>query len=352
MKYKSILYNWKFRISFAVTSGIFFKLMVDIIFGLIYRNYQILKPWDTYIGVVITTVVVVECFFLVTKKLDIHIHWDDKPKRRFIKQILYHIAIIFFFFGLVRWTIEYLFADDYFVVIKNEIIIILSTFVIAILFNLFELGLFLLYKWRFSLAEIERFKKENAEFQFEVLRNQVNPHFLFNSLNTLSSLMYENVDTAANYIRRLSEVYRYVLEHKQKDLITLDKEIHFIESYKYLFELRFTDRIQFDINIQDYAMNWFIAPLTLQMLIENAVKHNIINAKKPLTISIHTSEDYIVVTNNLQLKTTEEFSSGMGLKNIISQYAYLTNTPVIIDKNADAFIVKVPLIENKKLQND
>ncbi len=207
-----------------------------------------------------------------------------------------------------------------------------------------ELGYFLLHKWRFSLAELERFKKQNAEFRFETLINQVNPHFLFNSLNTLSSLIYENKDVAAQYIRELSKVYRYVLENKENELVLLKHDLEFLKAYIYLFELRFKDMISFEFKIEDTYLEWYIAPMTIQLLIENAVKHNIISRKKHLYLIIYTENDYLVVANSLQKKINKPYSSGLGLNNIRGRYSYLSEKKIIIEESEDFFRVKIPII--------
>ncbi len=215
-------------------------------------------------------------------------------------------------------------------------------------FDLFDLGYFLLNKWRYSLAELERYKKENVEFRFETLINQVNPHFLFNSLNTLSSLVYQNQDTAAKYIRELSKVYRYVLENKENEPVRLQNDLEFLKAYVYLFELRFSNMISFNFEIDEKKLNWYIPPMTIQLLIENAVKHNIISKKKHLQIKIFTENDYLCVTNNLQKKAQKPYSSGMGLSNIRSRYAYFSDKEVIITENESEFMVKIPLIKNNE----
>lgn len=343
-KYQPILRNWKYRIILGTASGFIFKLLVDVIFGLLYRNYAILKPINNYFGVIILSLIVVEIFNTISKALDRTKAWDTEPKYRFYTQLATHSMVAIFFFGIVRWLIEYIILGQRVYILKNELIIIISTLLITLLYNGIELGVFLLYKWRYSLAELERFKKENAEFKFETLRNQVNPHFLFNSLNTLSSVMYENVDTAASYIRQLSQVYRYVLENRDKELIELDKELEFIKAYKYLFELRFTNRLK--ISLPEVNNNGFlIAPMTIQMLIENAVKHNIISQNKPLSINIEIQDKALKVKNNLQKKAPEGYSSGMGLINIQSRYEFLSNKKVLINETEKEFIVEIPLIE-------
>ena len=211
---------------------------------------------------------------------------------------------------------------------------------------LIELGLFLLYKWRFSLAELERFKKDNAEFQFESLRSQVNPHFLFNSLNTLSSLIYENQEKAGSFIRELSDVYRYILENRGKELLMLREELAVARSYIYLAQLRFDKNLIVRLNISSDYNTKKIAPLTLQLLIENAVKHNVISKRKPLFVDIFVEGKYLIVKNNLQKKVSKEYSSHLGLKNIQSRYAFLTEDKMEILESETEFVVKIPLIQS------
>jgi LytS/YehU family sensor histidine kinase len=204
---------------------------------------------------------------------------------------------------------------------------------------------FLLEKWRFSLAELERFKKENAEFQFESLRSQVNPHFLFNSLNTLASLIYSDKEKAEIFIRELSDVYRYVLDNRGKEIVPFSRELEVARSYLYLLSLRFEQNMVVEWKIKPGTEKMMIAPLTLQLLIENAVKHNVISKKKPLTIQISAENSQLVVKNNLQRKEIKEYSSQLGLKNIQSRYAFLNSGEVEITETNSEFIVKVPLIE-------
>jgi LytS/YehU family sensor histidine kinase len=214
--------------------------------------------------------------------------------------------------------------------------------------TIIDLGIFLLEKWRFSLAELERFKKENAEFQFESLRNQVNPHFLFNSLNTLSSLIFQDQEKAGSFVRELSDVYRYILENRDRELVSLKKELEILKSYIYLILLRFEQNLSVKIDIPNRLDNLLIPPLTLQMLVENATKHNIISKRKPLKIQIFSADDYLVVSNNLQQKETRTYSSKLGLENIKSRYNYLTDKAVEITDGPDNYIVKIPLIKNNE----
>lgn len=191
--------------------------------------------------------------------------------------------------------------------------------------------------------EVEQFKKISAEAQFEALRSQINPHFLFNSFNVLSSLVYKDPDTSAKFIGQLSHVYRYLLNSQDKKIVLLREEMEFIRAYLFLLEIRFGNNLVIQIeNFDD--RDFYIPPATLQMLIENAIKHNIVSRNKPLTISIHTESDMLVISNNLQLKEIKEPSTKVGLQNIISRYVFLSSRPVIVKEADNFFVVQIPLL--------
>ncbi|MEZ5084405.1 MAG: histidine kinase [Bacteroidales bacterium] len=187
-------------------------------------------------------------------------------------------------------------------------------------------------------------QEENIISQFETLKSQVNPHFLFNSLNVLSSLIFVDQHKAAKFVRQLSKVYRYVLEYKDKDTISLKDELPFIESYIFLLKTRFDKNLTIDLKIANEYYQKKIAPMVIQLLVENAIKHNIISIQKPLSIEIYVEGDYLVISNNLQLKSSREISSKTGLENIRKRYEYLTNRKVIVEDNSGYFIVKIPLL--------
>lgn len=345
MNYNSILENKWLRLTFGLLAGFLIELPVDNILALMYRNYSVVSSNYDFFVVIGFSTLCFQLFYFAIKKIEKHFDWNTNTRKRFIVQLLVHWLIAILFFIIPKYLIERVFNIISFYILNIEIVTITAILFIVFLYNLFELGFFLLRKWRFSLAELERFKKENVEFRFETLKNQVNPHFLFNSLNTLSSLIYENQDIAAQYIRELSKVYRYVLENRDKEMVILRTDFDFIQSFIYLYELRFTNMLNFEIDIAADKFDYFIAPMTIQMLIENAAKHNIVSRKKPLTISIKTEDEYLIVTNNLQKKQQKEYSSGMGLKNIKSRYSFLTHAEVEIIETDEIFAVKIPLIK-------
>jgi len=183
-----------------------------------------------------------------------------------------------------------------------------------------------------------------ASAKFDALKNQLDPHFLFNSLNVLTSLIDENPNNAQKFTTSLSKVYRYVLEQKNKELVTVDEELNFARTYMSLLKMRFEDSIIFDI--PDAASNpeSKVVPLSLQLLLENAVKHNMVTASKPLHIKIYEEGDYLVVVNNLQPKQIVKKSSGVGLNNIKERYQLLTQQQVKINKGAKEFAVTIPML--------
>ncbi|MCF6222361.1 MAG: 2TM domain-containing protein [Flavobacteriaceae bacterium] len=188
-------------------------------------------------------------------------------------------------------------------------------------------------------------KTESAKF--ESLKSQLDPHFLFNSLNVLTSLIDENPRQAEKFTTKLSKVYRYVLEQKDKDLIPLEEELKFAKSYMELLKMRFEDGINFNIPEKVSSQELKIAPLSLQLLLENAVKHNVITSKDPLEIKIYEENRFLSIENNINPKASLEKSTKVGLKNINQRYGLITDKTVIITNNNNIFKVKLPLLTKK-----
>ncbi|WP_452598338.1 2TM domain-containing protein [Pontimicrobium sp. MEBiC01747] len=183
-----------------------------------------------------------------------------------------------------------------------------------------------------------------ASAKFDALKNQLDPHFLFNSLNVLTSLIEEHPENAQKFTTSLSKVYRYVLEQKNKDLVTVDEELKFAKTYMSLLKMRFEDSIVFDIPEQSVNPETKVVPLSLQLLLENAVKHNIVTSSKPLRIKIYEDKGMLIVENNLQAKQVLKKSSGVGLSNIKQRYQLLTNKQVSIYETKDTFKVAIPML--------
>lgn len=187
-----------------------------------------------------------------------------------------------------------------------------------------------------------------ASARFDALKNQLDPHFLFNSLNVLTSLIEEDPDQAQRFTTSLSKVYRYVLEQKNKDLVTVNEELQFARTYVRLLKMRFEDSIVFDIPEEASNPEAKIVPLSLQLLLENAVKHNVVTANKPLKIKVFEENGNLVIRNNLQEKSVVRKSSGVGLRNIQQRYQILTDRMVEISKTPDTFLVSIPMLTRQK----
>jgi len=203
------------------------------------------------------------------------------------------------------------------------------------------------FRMRDMEIQAEQLQKENALAQFDALKNQVSPHFLFNSLSILSSLVHVDAHLAEKFIDQLSKAYRYILEQKDNDTVSLKTELDFVESYAFLLKIRFENKFDVKVSITDQeAEKYQIAPLTLQLLIENCVKHNRMSEKEPLIVTIFIKDDYLVVINPVRPRIGIEriISMGIGLANIKNRYQLLTKTLVRIEKDEELFTVKIPLL--------
>ncbi len=246
----------------------------------------------------------------------------------------------------IRFTI-YKFGEPY-LPIKLDSLFLASTWAIfALAVSGVNTVFFIRYfigRWKDSLVEAERLEKEKARIQFDNLKNQLNPHFLFNALTSLNSLITENPKLASQFLQQMSKVYRYVLQNKDKNFVSLRTELDFIKNYVFLAETRFEGALKIKFEISKEAMDFAIVPVTLQILIENAMKHNIIDKDKPLSVDVFSSGDYLVVSNNLQKRKTVDAANKQGLTNLESLYGFMTDRPVIRETNDARFTVKIPLL--------
>ena len=193
--------------------------------------------------------------------------------------------------------------------------------------------------------EKEQEKRRFAQYQYNILKQQVNPHFLFNSLNILNGLIEEQKTVeASEYVRKLAKLYRYMLQNENEQLVRLQDELTFINQYTDLLQVRFPNGFSIEQKIDDSSCSRFVVQCSLQVLIENAFKHNIVRAEQPLRIEIESSNDYITVRNNLQPKSSSEDSTKVGLKNISKQYLAAIGKDIVVTKDENLFEVKLPLI--------
>lgn len=274
----------------------------------------------------------------------------EDTNKRILLQLITSLCVsvlasltISWFYDITRFWGTDLLWQDY---VYN--IFVISIFVLLVS-GIYE-GSFYFTRWRVSLKEAEALKKENLQTQLDSLKNQVSPHFLFNSLNTLSSLIEENKDQAIQFVNQLSRVYRYLLQSNEKELTSVKEEMNFLEAYYFLLKTRFGDGLQLQVNLTEKQLQSLIPPLTLQILVENAVKHNVVSVSKPLNITIWSCEDgKICVENNLQKKTLNVQSNGLGLTNIAAKYKLLNKPDIAITDSNGLFRITLPQIENNYL---
>jgi LytS/YehU family sensor histidine kinase len=207
-------------------------------------------------------------------------------------------------------------------------------------------SIYFMNELRASVEESENLKRESLSAQLNALRSQVNPHFLFNNLNTLCSLIPENPTLAVDFVQQLSKVYRHILEVKDEKSILLKDELDLLKAYTFLLKTRFDKNLDVTIDIPTEKLQKRIVPLSLQILMENAIKHNIVSADKPLHIDISTVNGSLFVSNNLQMKNQVNECTGIGLDNIRNRYKLISEKPVNVTTNDNNFTVSIPLIDH------
>lgn len=274
--------------------------------------------------------------------LDRFSDWREEPVKRFfisvVAMLIYTVGAVYIIAFFCSWLFNFDLGSSFNGTVYSSIII-------TTIINMFMTGRSFLMNWRQAAVDSEKLKRESVKAQYESLKNQVNPHFLFNSLNALTNLVYQDQDKAAKFIKQLSEVYRYVLDTRDKEVVELSRELEFVRSYLFLQQIRFGDKLKVNVRVENAGM---VAPLALQMLIENAIKHNVISEETPLTIDVHREQDWLVVANTLQRKKVlPEESNGLGLENIRSRYAFLSDKKVEVVEQMDQFLVRLPIIPNE-----
>jgi sensor histidine kinase YesM len=276
--------------------------------------------------------------------LDRKFPWLQFPLKRLIVQFFVTIGLSVVIIVLAIFLTSLLWHQkmnsDFFIETGSFMVKVAFTFVF--LGSLISNAILFFKNWKEAAVQQEKLKREQLALQYETLKSQVNPHFLFNNLNSLTSLISSNPDKAIDFVKKLSEVYRYVLDQKNNELVSLELELKFLESYVFLQKIRFESNLDVQITVQ--AGNFKVIPLSIQMLVENAIKHNEISDKNPLIIRIFSTEDgYLTVVNKLQKKVGSE-GSGSGIENIKERYQFFTDKKVMIAESNGDFVVRIPLL--------
>ncbi len=302
---------------------------------------------DFFVAIVIT-IIVWEGNLRIDNLMNLYFPWEKNPGTR----ILVHLPASIVFSAFIIY-LSMLAFNKYVCVMPQHTkdgfmvtAIIIGTLFSIILISV-EVGAQFFGNWKKSLVEVEKYKAESLHAQLQNLKDQLNPHFLFNNLSVLSSLVYKDQDKAVDFINQLSKVYRYLLDTGNKELVSLADELNVLKSYTYLLQIRFDKNLIFDLDIPQGNECMMIPAMSVQMLVENAIKHNEISSDFPLTISVKIRDAYLVVKNNLQLRSNQEPSTGKGLKNIKHRYSYFTDQAVKISDLNNEFSVSIPLLKIK-----
>ena len=289
---------------------------------------------------------------LINSYLNRKFSWVDHTRQRtifgIIATVLGNVILVLFCNYIVFIVIKNEDSSEFFSDTMNFVNWFMINFALMISAILHAKGF--VEEWKKSTRkEIveQKLIAKSANAQFESLKNQLDPHFLFNSLNVLSSLIDENPDQAQHFTASMSKIYRYVLEQKDKELVTVEEELDFARTYCDLLKTRFEDSVNFEFMVSQGDLKSYVVPLSLQLLLENCIKHNFATAQKPLKVKIYSEQGFLLIENNLQAREQMKEGAGIGLANIVQRYSLLTKRNVFIEKSEDFFRVKIPILTQK-----
>jgi len=346
VKSQEFIMNWKHApyiiiLAFSIIITVFRILMIpewSFLFHLLLFFLQFLLLVGIW-GIII----------LLGKYFDKRIPFSSNPARRMILQIVCSIGIVTpVMIGIAVVGRPY--APSF---INNKFItlIIILILVITVLLNFVLSAFYFFSQWQKSVqekAELQvqtaEMEKERSILQYHHLKNQVNPHFLFNTFSSLDGLIQTDPELASDFVRHLSKVYRYVLEHKENEVVSVQTEVDFIQHYISLLTIRYKDVLKIKLDISPAGLEKGIVMVTLQMLIDNAIKHNSLDTENPLQIRIWDEDGYLHIHNNKQLRRQIETSNKHGLQQLKELYSYLTKQKVIIKETAETFEINLPLL--------
>lgn len=294
----------------------------------------------------VTAAVTVEINIAVSRWLDRFLEWEEQPLQRAGVQLATILGLTFLisviaprvYFWLAPLPVH-LQGNRPWAMVKNGIIGMLSTLIGTGVY----LAMSFFHHWKTKSLEAEQYKVAAAQAQIEALKAQLDPHFMFNSLNTLTELVEINSSKSLDFLKSFGQVYRYVLQTREHESVTVQEELDFADSYLFLLKTRFGEALQVEKNVAESDLNKHLPPMTLQLLLENAVKHNVLTASKPLRVRLVSDGQWLTVQNNLQLKSSKPYSSGIGLKNITERVLRLTQKEPVIENDNGVFTVKIPL---------
>ncbi len=329
-----------------------YMLGIGLLISSIFLGIIIRMPPHGYlpptIFIVIATFIIIEGNLRIDALLNQKIKWFENPKKRILFQFIFAsfftitsviliIRIAHFFIDKDGISPHGIFNDP----------ILIPGILISIIVILIDIGIQFYSSLQATLLQTEKHKAESALAQLQNLKNQINPHFLFNNLSILSALVYKGDRKAVEFINEFSQVYRYALAHDKIELVSLEEELSFLNHYIYLLSIRFETGIDFNISIEGKQNVLHILPMCLQMLVENVIQHNEISIQKPLTVLIYSTPNSLIIQNKIQLRRQKEESSKIGLENIKRRFSHFTKEEVVISNDGNNFKVILPLISKR-----
>ncbi len=346
-------------ISVIITSGLYFFLILSEADKLpVFHELIDSLVWSSF-----SVFVTIQSLVWISKQLNYLLPWKESFGRRFIIGFMANAIISLFILGLLQYLYLQITNKDY---ILNKLFdtyydafwktFILVCFLIFI-YTIIDLTIYAYYQYAKEQVEIIKTHTKQLELQYQTLKNQLTPHFLFNSLNSIPSLLYQDIEKTDKFIRSLATSYKKIINSIQYNLIAVAEELAIVKMYKYLMEVRFPEALQIEVDINENVCQTLIPPLSIQLLVENAIKHNELSVDNPLKIEIKVSDnDYIMVKNNCIkksyyvkidnqiIKNPEENTTMIGLNNIIYRYSYFSDRKVQIHRN-ETFEVFLPVLK-------
>ncbi|MCM2302737.1 MAG: histidine kinase [Flavobacteriaceae bacterium] len=335
------------------------KLLICLSIGtqliiILYNNYTGFYPFDSLTQFAVRLIkgsflsFIVYFFITILNLIAIQylnktFDWQHQTIKRIVVQLiltsLIAAAVALPITILVHWITPYPMGVE---------IILYTNVIIFIIINISTM--MILEGWYYFLESTkakritEKLQNELSQIRFEVLKSQLNPHFIFNSLNVLSSLIETDVNKSQQFFDEFAQIYRYVLETIEKPVVTLKEELNFIRSYIFLQQIRYGEALRYSVNIPSSALNQMLPPLSLQLVMENVLKHNSISEFQPLHIEVYTNKDMLIVKNNIQQKVSNYKSTGLGQLNLTKRYAMISDKKPKFRVETNDYIVKLPLI--------
>ena len=326
-------------------------VLISVVLGLLFAVYitysesgRLAPARDAagkYAQVVLFTLVISLVVFRVDLLLDRFISWRNSFVARFFVGFLVNTIVAL---TLVALTAMYVIVAGPEATLKVSILFVISIFIYEIFYGLF-------YSYRYyAITQVEGIRSERwqLELQFESLKTQISPHYLFNCLNTISSLLYKDSQMAEEFIRRMADTFKYVLSNQKRQLVPVRQEVEFVKAYYYLLQVRYEHHLKLEVNLPKNILDTPIPPLTLQILVENAVKHNQISKDQPLLVYISAQDNThitVISTKTTALKPSHSFK--IGLENIRNRYQFFSSDKIVI-KDEDRFIVQLPVLKQQK----